>query len=191
MPQIKKRYWWFVLYPESVEPDWKELLTMRGLPFAVSPLHEYDLDTEGVLKKPHYHVILAYPGPTTFNNVKALTVDELKGTIPKYIDNIRGAYDYLTHKNHPAKFQYSEDEIEFHNGFDLLQFVNMSEMDKAEISISIIQDIKDNKIKEYSRLLNFYIELGDFQKFNYCCSHTIMLTHYLSSVRHGGFDEKE
>lgn len=181
----KHRYWWFLLYPESGLPEWKEELKMRGLPIAISPLHEFDLkNEEGEIKKPHYHVILCYPGPTTFNAVKSLTVDELKGTIPKALDSVKGAYDYLTHKNDPKKFQYSEDEIELLNGFDIIEMAQLSERDKAELNVSIINDINAHDIKEYADLCNYYIKIADYQRFNIVSTHTIFFNRYITSRRH-------
>lgn len=181
----KHRYWWFVLYPESSVKDWRYKITMRGLPFAISPLHEYDVDSEGELKKPHHHVLLCYTsGGTTFNNVKSLSVDELGATIPKPVDNVRGAYEYLIHKNHPDKFQYSEEDIECCNGFDIFEMVQLSEKDKAEINVSIINDIKVNDIDEYYKLVDFYISNEDYQKFNIVSTHTIFFNRYIASRRH-------
>ena len=65
---VKKRYWAFVLYPESAPSDWRDIIQMTGLPFAVSPLHDKDLNADNTIKKAHYHIILCYPGPTTYNN---------------------------------------------------------------------------------------------------------------------------
>ena len=40
----KKRYWAFVLYPESAPKNWKEILQQTGLSCCVSPLHDKDID---------------------------------------------------------------------------------------------------------------------------------------------------
>lgn len=188
----KHRNWWFILYPESSPPNWKEIITERGLPFCISPLHEYDLkNEEGELKKPHHHIILCYSGPTTYSNVKRLTVDELGQTIPKPIDHIGGAHDYLTHKNHPDKFQYSEDEIEYVNGFDIKELIALSEKDKAATKIAILHDIQQYQLKEYSKLLNFYMEREEYEKFNVAASSTIMLNAYITSLRHSQSDDNK
>ena len=67
----KKRYWAFVLYPESAPDNWRDFLQQTGLQVAISPLHDKDIDPTGLPKKSHYHIILCYDGPTTFNNVKS------------------------------------------------------------------------------------------------------------------------
>ena len=41
---LKKRYWCFIGYPESLPPNWIEVLTLTGLQVAISPLHDKDLD---------------------------------------------------------------------------------------------------------------------------------------------------
>ena len=67
---IKKRNWAFVLYPESAPADWREQLQKTGLQCAISPLHDKDMNPDNTPKKPHYHVILTYSGPTSYNVVK-------------------------------------------------------------------------------------------------------------------------
>lgn len=62
---MKKRYWAFVLYPESAPENWKEILQQTGLSCCVSPLHDKDINPTGEPKKAHYHIILCYSGPTT------------------------------------------------------------------------------------------------------------------------------
>ena len=44
---MKKRYWAFVLYPESAPENWKEILQQTGLSCCVSPLHDKDINPTG------------------------------------------------------------------------------------------------------------------------------------------------
>ncbi|MDE6020472.1 MAG: replication protein [Ruminococcus sp.] len=178
------KYWSFLVYPESAISDWRQKIVERGLAFAVSPLHEYDVTSEGQLKKPHHHVLIPYPNSTTFNNVKNLTVDELRCTIPKPIDNISGAYDYLTHKRNPEKFQYDENLIELWNGFDINELITLSERDRDELFSSIELEIERYNIKEYRELLMFYTIHEDYARKNFVRSHTFHFKGYLESSRH-------
>ena len=61
---VKKRNWTFLVYPESAPADWVSKLQATGLPVAISPLHDKDINPDGELKKAHYHVIVCYSGPT-------------------------------------------------------------------------------------------------------------------------------
>ena len=69
---FKKRNWAFVVYPESAPSDWIEQLQLSGAQFAISPLHDKDLNATGEPKKAHWHVIVVYGSPTTESNVRAL-----------------------------------------------------------------------------------------------------------------------
>lgn len=54
LKKLKKRHWLYIVYPESAPSDWMEMLKQSGLQFAVSPLHDQDLDVAGNKKKPHW-----------------------------------------------------------------------------------------------------------------------------------------
>ena len=116
---VKKRNWWFILYPESAPADWKDKLSQTGLQCAVSPLHDKDLDPTGEAKKPHYHIILCYSGPTSYNVVSELTAS-LNCPIPQAVEQVRGCYRYFTHMDNPDKYQYPSIDIFTINGFSIL-----------------------------------------------------------------------
>lgn len=163
---IKKRYWCFELYPESCDKDWKSLLTQTGLPSVVSPLHDkdiYDKDIKddngnlihfkGDVKKPHYHIILCYSGPTSQSNVQKITVDLLKGTIPLWIENLQGYYEYLIHKNNPEKYQYNIEDLQFINGFLPEDYFNEGESVVVTKHQKLINLIYQEDISTFSCLV--------------------------------------
>ena len=98
MRNIKKRYWAMVLYPESAPDNWRDTLRDTGIQCAISPLHDKDKNADDLPKKPHYHIILCYEGPTTYNNVLQLT-EKLNQPIPQPLEQLRGYYRYLIHKD--------------------------------------------------------------------------------------------
>lgn len=181
--EIKKRFWAFVLYPESAPSDWLEHLQTIGITSAVSPLHNLDVNADGEIKKEHYHIILCYNGPTTFCNVKKLTVDTLKGTIPQPLESIKGYYRYLTHKDNPEKAQYDDAEIKHINGFNIFDYIDVSGLEKTRLKISIIDDIKKNNIREYAELCLFYA-YDDLTKFELVSTNTIFFNRFLASMRY-------
>ena len=131
------RYWTFITYPESVEENWIDKLQEIGLQFAISPLHDKDIEKcltpedfkkpnlieimgdKYYYKKPHYHVLVMYEGPKTYKSVKEEICDKIGATIPKKVESIRGYYRYLTHMDNPEKAQYKQEEIKEYNGFKL------------------------------------------------------------------------
>lgn len=179
----KKRYWAFVLYPESAPQNWKDLLQQTGLSIAVSPLHDKDIDPDGLPKKPHYHIILCYDGPTTFNNVKTNITDPLGQPIPIGLEQVRGYFRYLTHKDNPDKFQYSDKDITIINDFDIDNYNDLTTTQVNEFKKQIIQFIQDNQITEYSILLDLLLENEKYSMLDVAMNHTILFNTYISSYR--------
>lgn len=181
MNNIKKRNWAFVLYTESAPDNWIEILTLKGLAFAISPYHDKDINPTGEVKKPHYHVILCFGSPTTFNNVKSIT-DELNQPIPIPLESVRGYYRYFTHKDNPEKYQYDEEDIKLFNGFDVSDVLNSFEVFNLLKEIQLI--ILENNIEEYSDLMDYLLQELKMEHYNVACSHTLFLNSYITSRRH-------
>ena len=179
---IKKRNWAFVLYPESAPEDWREQLQQTGLPCVISPLHDKDLDPTGQPKKPHYHVILVYSGPTAYSVVSALT-SSLNQPIPQALESVKGYYRYLTHKDNPEKAQYSELDISTINGFDISDFAELTRSEVNEIIRRTQQLCRDMDIVEYSDLLDYLLDNENFAEHDVVSSHTLLFNSYLRSRR--------
>lgn len=182
---LKKRNWAMVLYPESAPEDWRQKLAETGLQCAISPLHDKDINPDGTPKKAHYHVIIVYSGPTTLGVVKGIT-DSLNQPNPQALEQIRGYYRYLTHKDNPEKYQYPESEITTINGFNLTDYV---ELTKSEVN-KLVREIQDliieKDIVEYSDLLDIlrYTE-GESaaDMYDVAINHTLLFNAYLKSRR--------
>lgn len=185
---VKKRNWAFVLYPESAPNNWREQLEKTGLKCAISPLHDKDVyedgEQKGLPKKAHYHVILCYDGPQTYNAVKTLT-ERLRQPVPQPLEAVRGYYRYFTHEDDPKKAQYSKSEITTINGFEIRDYVELTRTEVDKI-LGLIQDfIRDNGIVEYSDLLDNLRDAGESMQdwHSVAMSHTMMFTSYLRSRR--------
>ena len=179
---VKKRNWAFVLYPESAPADWKDRLKQAGMKCAISPLHDKDENPDKTPKKAHYHVIVCYEGPTTYNNVKRLT-ESLNQPIPQPLEQVRGYYRYLTHEDNPEKAQYSKADIETINGFAIQDFVELTRSEVGKITREIVQLIRDNNITEYSVLMNILMDAGDGMTEHYevARTNTLFFKSYLTS----------
>ena len=182
---VKKRNWAMVLYPESAPGDWRDQLRKTGLQCAVSPLHDKDTNADGEPKKPHYHVILCYSGPTSFSVVERLT-KQLGQPIPQPLEQVRGYYRYLTHADNPEKAQYSAAEIETINGFDIRDFVEMTKSEVTRYKRELLAFIRDNDLMEYADLLDVLLDGGEATAdlFEVASNHTLFLTKYIASRRY-------
>lgn len=182
---VKKRNWAMVLYPESAPEDWREQLQKTGLQCAISPLHDKDVNPTGEPKKPHYHVIMCYSGPTAYSVVKRLT-DSLNQPIPQALEQVRGYYRYLTHEDNPEKAQYSKADIETINGFCIGDFVELTKSEVVKLKREIQTFIRDNYICEYADLMDLLMDAGEAMADHYevASNNTLFFDRYLGSRRY-------
>lgn len=180
MADRKTRNWWFILYPESAPEDWMQILSDKMVPCAISPLHDADALSDGTLKKPHYHVMLHYEGPTTYNHVLELT-RSLNQPIPQVYDSPAAAYAYLTHSNNADKAQYSDTDIVLLNGF---QPSNLrSRQDKrSDLRKEIVQFIYDNQLTDFSTLVSVAMVQSDQGWLDAVISDSFFYTRLLNSI---------
>lgn len=176
----KNRHWTFVVYPESVKDDWINILIETGVPFAISPLHDKDLNPTGEAKKSHYHVCLTFDGPTTYNNVKTNICDVIGSTIPQRVLSLRGIYRYLCHLDNPDKHQYNVNDIQEYNNFH----IDLTESELVFEKAKIIDDININDLRDYFSLCKFYLEISDMQRFKIVSSNTYFFSKYIDSRNH-------
>lgn len=187
---VKKRNWAFVLYPESAPEDWQERLQLTGLECVISPLHDKDTNPTGEPKKAHYHIILCYSGPTSYNVVNNLC-QSLNCPIPQPLESVKGYYRYLSHKDNPEKYQYDEKEIKALNGFNILNYIELTKAEAAELKREIMGIIRDKGFFEYSDLLDYLLDNGMFEALDVAANNTILFNTYISSRRYKTADEKD
>ena len=186
---VKKRYWAFVLYPESAPENWRELLQQTGLQCVISPLHDKDIDADGKPKKAHHHIILAYSGPTTYNAVRTLT-ESLKQPIPQALEQVRGYYRYLTHKDNPEKAQYSEDDIKTINGFNVADFVELTKSEVNAYKRKLQTLIVTADICEYCDFMDLLLDSEMWTEYDIASNNTYFFEKYISSRRNKKKDKK-
>ena len=178
----KKRNWTFVLYPESAPADWVDRLKISGLLVAISPLHDKDINPTGEKKKEHYHVILVYSGPTTYNAVEKFT-RSLNATIPLPLESVKGMYRYFTHKDNPEKYQYNEFDILCLNGFNISDLVELTKAEVNEIKGRILKLIREIGIVEYASLIDFLLDNELIAEYDVAINNTFFFNTYICSKR--------
>ena len=183
---VKKRYWAIVGYPESLPINWISILQDKGLQCCISPLHDKDVNSDNTIKKAHFHIILCFEGPTTFNVVNSIC-EELNCPIPQPLESVRGYYRYLTHQDNPEKYQYDPRLITTINGFDISNFAELTTSEVLSIKKALVKTIRDNNITEYCDLVNYCFYNEDVfgrNVLDVVCNHTIYFNTYLTSYRH-------
>lgn len=174
----KNRVWAGIVYPESLPQDWSERMMLSGLAIAVSPLHDKDKKTDGTDKKPHYHVIAAWSGPTTYA-VAAKFFRQFRGTIPIGLQAPRGYYRYFTHADCPNKAQYDKADILHFNGFSPSDFLDLTKAEVNEIKRRLQRLCLEQGFRGYSELMDYLLFNGEPDEYDIASTQTMFFSHYL------------
>jgi len=137
---VKGRDWTFIVYPESAPENWREILNDTHLRWIESPLHDKDVNADGEVKKPHWHILLSYDGPVGFSAIKKIT-DELNCPIPQKISSGKGLVRYMIHMDNPEKYQYLKSDIIGYNGADVESYFELTATNKLMIMKDIVRYI--------------------------------------------------
>ncbi len=183
----RTRSYAIIIYPDSANSKWLEILERTCIPCAISPLHDKDLENDGTPKKPHYHVLFKFENKKSLKQI--FEICELLGA-PKYaetIQHIKGYYDYLTHKHNPQKAQYSETEIIHLNGFDINEYKSLRELQAEDRQTlkDIQKFIKKTSLELYSDLLDYCMEHNDKWYELLTTKYTYVMRSYMKSRSYG------
>lgn len=179
----RTRNWTFVVYPESAPENWREILDNEYIKWVESPLHDKDLNPDGTVKKPHWHVALLFDGVKSYEQVKEIA-DKVNAPSPKYIQSAKALIRYFAHMDNPEKAQYDKNLIIGH-GVDVSEYLQTS-MSVDALIMDIENFICKNQITEYSALCDCARNLRDeYPDWHKCIStHTIHFRAYVSSKRY-------
>ena len=181
---IKKRNWTMVLYDDSCSKDWEEYLNTTGVPYAYA-YHDKDKTEIGEPKKAHYHIVLCFDGPTTYNTAReyAERCGSANGVIQP-VGSVRGIVRYFCHKDNPDKYQYSEDIIQCRNGFDPSDYFCLTVTQTKALKRKVTSLIRDNDINEYAELIDWLMDSDETDMYDIATQNTFYFTQYIKSRRH-------
>jgi len=171
------RQWTIVVYPDSAPADWRDRL--NGLQWVESPLHDKDVNPDGTLKKPHWHILIVCSNKKNYEQIKEIA-DSINGASPQYVQNLTGMLRYFAHLDNPEKAQYKKNDIIGH-GVDVSKYLESEDdIDKLEQDIEIY--CEENHIAEYAQLIKISRQFDGWHK---CVStHTIHFKAFVTSLRH-------
>ncbi|MEI4283950.1 replication protein [Tetragenococcus halophilus] len=158
MNKMKKdtrtRNWAFVVYPESAPEKWRELIDENHVPWIESPLHDKDMNSDGTVKKSHWHILIMFDGKKSYEQVKEIT-NQVKASNPQKVANTKGMVRYFAHVDNPEKYQYDKKAIIGHVGADVASFFELTIAQKEEILEEIEDFVLENDITTFSYLIRY------------------------------------
>ena len=162
-PPSKSKYFCALLYPGSSTYDTDKVikaLAYEHLSFAVSPIHDKDVEEDGSPKKAHYHLLLAYSSATTLSNIrgwfKACGLPESDLHSVRVCASGVGYYRYLTHKDNLEKAQYDDNDIRVFNDSDeLFKKFSKTASDKIDDLVRIFQIVDELNTISFHSLIQY------------------------------------
>lgn len=152
----RARAWTCVVYPESAPENWQDILRDQLVECLISPLHDKDVEPTGEIKKPHYHVVLSFKNPTSFEKAKEVFA-EINGVVPPAreckVKDFKQMARYLCHLDQPNKHRYSVDDVVSIGAIDYPSLV-MSGADEDEILDMIFDFIRDNHVVSFAAFID-------------------------------------
>lgn len=180
----RTRVWTAVLYPESAPADWRERIDELHIEWAESPLHEFDTNPTGEVKKAHWHIVLAFDGPKSYDQVCEILAP-LNGPIPQKCHSLKGAVRYFAHLDNPEKYQYPTSGIVGHGGFDVAEALAPSSAKRKDLIAEMLDWVKDNQIVELQDLMDYARENRYDDWFDLLVrDSTFVVNQYIKSQRH-------
>ena len=179
----KGRDWTFIVYPESAPENWRSILDDTYMRWVESPLHDKDVNADGELKKPHWHILLSADGPITEAAVKKI-IEPVNGPIPQKCGSGRGLVRYMIHMDNPEKYQYPRDEIIGHNGADVESYFELTYTNRLTLMKDIVTYIYENEISNYADFLMLCILESDDWFDIAINSNTIAINKMLDAMYH-------
>lgn len=156
MKEEKYKYFTLVLYPEDTTHV--DLLSYLSSTYSCKYiLHDKDTTKDGILKKPHWHIVWQTPSPRTVSSLK-------KELNIEYLESVRTQKQmlaYLVHANDDTKYQYPVSEL------------------KGDLSIE--NDTEDNNILLILDFIDNYEGELTVKQLNYFCAKNGLWSHYRRS----------
>lgn len=184
--ETRTRTWTIVVYPDSAPDNWRDILDDQHIGWVESPLHEFDSNPTGELKKAHWHVLLCFGAVKAYDQVVEF-VKPLNCPIPQRCHDAKAMVRYMAHLDNPEKHQYSVSDIVSHGGVDLAELLRPSASERYQIIAEMIDWCKDNYITEYQDLMD-EARCNSFDRWFpvLADSASIVMREYIKSQRHRG-----
>lgn len=180
----RTRNWTVVVYPDSAPPNWRDILDEEHIQWVESPLHDRDVTGLGELKKPHWHVLLAYDGVKSYEQVKELT-DKINCPIPQKCASARSLVRYMAHLDDANKAQYDKSLIIGHGGIDIDEMLKPRSAMRYSMIKEMIAYIIEYDVCEFLDLMDYAMTERYEDWFPLLCdSSAFVLDKVIKSNRH-------
>lgn len=172
-----------VVYPESAPENWIDIIRESHINALISPLHKDDINPDGEVKKPHYHVLVMYESVKTIEQFEEFR-QSFGGVGQEKVNSIRGYARYLCHLDNPEKAQYSPNDVISIGCEDYFDLISLP-TDKYGAIRDMMRFCVDNDVTNYADLLLYVSEHEESWFRVLCDGGTYVIKEFLKSVSYG------
>lgn len=181
MAEKRTRNFSTVVYPESAPENWMDILSDFHIPSFVSPLHQFDVNPSGEIKKPHFHVLLMFDSLKTPSQAKEI-FSSFSGVGCEVVNSIRGMARYLCHLDNPEKYQYNPVEVKAFSGADYSGVIEL-ETDRVKLIADMQDWCRSNGVVSLAELYD-YSRINNYDWYRALATHcNNVMAAYLKSLR--------
>lgn len=185
----RTRNWTVVLYPESAPENWRDIIDELHIEWVESPLHEFDVNATGEVKKPHWHILLMFGGVKTYDQVIEV-IKPLNCPAPQKCHNSKSMVRYMAHLDNPDKFQYSISDIIAHGGVELGDLLKPSAAERYTMIKEMCDYVSQHNIMEFHALMDYaMVEHFDDWFPLLCDNSAYVINQYIKSNRNRAQEE--
>ena len=168
-----------VLYLESAVENWRDILEQQFVPCFISPYHDKDINADGSIKKPHFHIIIMFEGVKSIEQAKAI-FDKIGGVGCEKVNSIRGYARYLCHLDNPDKAQYNIEDVISLCGADYLDTINLI-TDKYKVLSDMINFCEKYNVSSFYLLSKYAFENNEAWRRVLSDNGSVFMREYLKS----------
>lgn len=176
--QNRTRFFACTVYPDSAPSGWQQTLEAQCIPCFISPLHDKDVDDSGVIKKPHFHVLLLYEGLKTVEQARE-TFSLIGGVGCEVVKSTRAYSRYLCHLDNKDKAQYDPDDVVALSGADYAEMISQARSKYSAIG-EMIEYCIATDLNSYSELL-LYAKKNRQDWFRVLCDSSVAIINFMKS----------
>lgn len=180
--ELRSNTWTFCVYPDdSLPSNYLEIINGWGVATLLSPVHDSDLNGNGMEKKKHIHVML-YFGKGANKSYKQVMkfVERLHGCPCEVVHNSVGMIRYFIHRDNPEKYQYRLEDLKSFFGFQYLEAFENNATDENAYYDFLEDYCEDNMIYNYYQLTISLKRHGLKNELNFLRRHSTHIRYVLT-----------
>lgn len=179
MADERQRNFATIIYEESVNENWQDILAESHLRILVSPLHDKDINKDGTPKKPHRHVLVMYDGKQ--NEIKVrMFFQSFNGIGLEKVQSAKGYARYLCHLDEKDKIKYNTSDVLEYGGICYDDFIKNDKDEFTDLKYTL-QYIKDKKIIDFAILIDNAVENNEDKILKTVSQNAYLIKQYIES----------